>query len=572
MNQDAEDRNPQPTTLAPRDGNSSLDPAADSPLPADAHAAVSSSRRSSQHPLAERAVFVVLLLLLAIPVYAPALNRFFAADQLWYFAELKNDLSLSNGLRLLDYNAVRTYWKGDQALYRPLLFGWQAVGSSWFGYRYRAWNIANLVFHLFVVYLLYELLRRIQPTIFAGAFALVFSVLTKDCEIVMWNHLGGYLLGYAFLLLALLAVQRLPREHGRRFSVWLAVYVFSLSAAMLFHELAVICAVLLSGYLAFLWKEGRIRTAKPLVTAAAMLVPLLVFAALYVGHLTRVEHLFWVDQTSVLGDRRAYPVRTLASLWLWTSGVFDPWHPLFSTPAFGRFSWIQLIDLPAGKVLPVPHDPTSDSPLRGLALVLVFGGGLLLCFRDGFAHRQWRTRAPFALLLVMAILAYSGMNNLGRQYTHNVTYYTYLFSLLSLVLLYSLVDFSRLRRTSTIVALVLLTGMGAANARQSYRLSRQVARENADVDRYAAVIEDFVNQHRNEPGFQFAVRAESKAHLDLIDQRLDPKIPMRIGFPSTGRPSDGFVRVSRVLYSKYYDEGLAAPDAAHHKYLVTPAP
>ena len=476
MKPEAEARKQELTTLPARAEKAGPDAAADSIIPKSTRAMPPWSRRSRRHPLAERALFLILLVLLTIPVYAPALNRFFAADQLWYFAELKNDLSLSNGLRFLDYNAVRTYGKGDQALYRPLLFGWLAIGSSLFGYNYRAWNTANLGFHLLVVYLLYELLRCIKPTIFASVFALVFSVLTKDCEIVMWNHLGGYLLGYAFLVLSLLAIQRLPGQSGRPLSFWLAVYAFSISTAMLFYEMAVISAVLLIGYIGCIWKQGRIDNAKRFSAAAAIFAPLLLFAGLYIGHLTRVEQLFWVYQPSVLGHRSAYPIRTLASLSLWTSRVFDPWYPWFFTPAFSRFAWTRsLICLPSGKLAIVPNDPTGDPVLRGLALVLLFGGGLLLCFRDGFPRGQRGARAPFAVFLFMVLMAYSAVNNLGRHYTNSVTYYTYFFSLISAVLLYSLVDFSRLGRTSTIAALALLTGMGAANARQSYCLSRQVA-------------------------------------------------------------------------------------------------
>ena len=243
MNPQAQRSQHQPPTLLAEEMNGQ-DAGVDCHSPSNRRGAPPLPQNVWKHPLVERAIFLLLLTLLVAPVYAPALNRFLAADQLYYFAELKNDLSLANGLRFLDYNAVRGYWKGDQACYRPLLFAWQALGSSLCGYNYRAWNSANLAFHLLVAYLLFELLRCIQPTVFAGAFALVFSVLTKNCELVMWNHLGGYLLGYAMLLLALLAVQKLPRLDGCQLSFWLAVYALSISTAMLFYEMAVISGVL----------------------------------------------------------------------------------------------------------------------------------------------------------------------------------------------------------------------------------------------------------------------------------------------------------------------------------------
>ena len=261
----------------------------------------------------------------------------------------------------------------------------------------------------------------------------------------------------------------------------------------------------------------------------------------------------------------------LLSLWFWTCGVFDPWYPWFFTLAFSRFGWTRgVFCLPSGKLLSVPDDPTSDLLLRGIVPVLLFGGGLLFCFRHGLARGQARARLPFTILLFLVLLAYSGLTNLGRSYALRVTYYTYFFSLISAVLVYSLVDFSRLPRRAAVDALALLTLLGALNARQSFCLARQVAAENADVGRYAARIGNFVNKHRDERGFRFAVHAASKKQLDLLDTQLDPRLPFTPGFPDPDRPGGRPVRVSALLYGKYYDETLSATDAANHKYLLTP--
>src|SRR6476620_3021331 len=69
-------------------------------------------------------------ILAALAVYHPALNRVFTADQVWYFAELNGNTSLLEGLRRIDYAATRQYWKGDESLFRPLLFVWLAVENT----------------------------------------------------------------------------------------------------------------------------------------------------------------------------------------------------------------------------------------------------------------------------------------------------------------------------------------------------------------------------------------------------------------------------------------------------------
>src|SRR4051794_37007976 len=133
-----------------------------------------------------------LLMLAAFAVYYPALNRVFTADQVWYFAELHGSTSLLDGLRLVDYAAARQYWKGDESLFRPLLFVWLAVENTVLSYHHVWWNIANLFVHSLVGFFLFRLLLAIQRTWWAFPATLLFVVLKPPLELVVWNHLGGY--------------------------------------------------------------------------------------------------------------------------------------------------------------------------------------------------------------------------------------------------------------------------------------------------------------------------------------------------------------------------------------------
>src|SRR6185295_9222622 len=101
---------------------------------------------------------------LAWAVYSPALNRVFASDQIHYLAELDGRTSLADGLRHYDYAATRRYWKGDDALFRPLLFTWLAVGNRLFSYHHLWWNIANLAIHVLVALVLFRLLIVVGPS------------------------------------------------------------------------------------------------------------------------------------------------------------------------------------------------------------------------------------------------------------------------------------------------------------------------------------------------------------------------------------------------------------------------
>jgi len=66
--------------------------------------------------------FAALLIIFTVSAYLPSLDKVFTFDQMSYFLELNGETSLASGFRLFDYEANRQYGKGDEVLYRPLLF------------------------------------------------------------------------------------------------------------------------------------------------------------------------------------------------------------------------------------------------------------------------------------------------------------------------------------------------------------------------------------------------------------------------------------------------------------------
>src|SRR5262245_34961585 len=144
-----------------------------------------------------------VLSVIAVAVYWPAMNRVFAADQLSYFAEVGNHDSLALGLRHFDYALSRVYWKGDELLFRPILFVWLAIANRLFGYHHIWWNVANVVIHVSVAVALLRLLLAIHPSVLALPAAALFVALEPPMELVLWNHLGGYLLACLFMAIGL---------------------------------------------------------------------------------------------------------------------------------------------------------------------------------------------------------------------------------------------------------------------------------------------------------------------------------------------------------------------------------
>src|SRR4051812_40757159 len=228
-----------------------------------------------------------VLMLAAFAVYHPALNRVFTADQVWYFAELHGSTSLVEGLRRVDYAAARQYWKGDESLFRPLLFVWLAIENTLFSYHHVWWNIANVFLHAFVGVCLFHLLLTIRRSWWALGAALLFVVLKPPLELVTWNHLGGYLLACAFLMTGLRAYVQLLDEPAGRSRSSLA-FVMSFTAAGLFYETMVPIGLLAAVLVMAVKRQWRL----------PLMLPAVIFGVLYTIHMQHVARLLYVDERS----------------------------------------------------------------------------------------------------------------------------------------------------------------------------------------------------------------------------------------------------------------------------------
>ena len=164
------------------------------------------------------------------------------------FAELNGRSSLLEGLRHHDYAATRRYWKGDDSLYRPLLFVWLAFANWLFSYHHAWWNAANVVLHGLVVLCLFRLLLTIRSSRFAFGAALLFLVMKPSMELVVWHHLGGYLLACIFLMIGVRAFVQLTGRQERSPSLSVLVtYALAFTTASLFYEAMAVVARWLEG-------------------------------------------------------------------------------------------------------------------------------------------------------------------------------------------------------------------------------------------------------------------------------------------------------------------------------------
>jgi hypothetical protein len=465
-----------------------------------------------------------LFLLAALAVYHPALNRVFTADQVWYFAELNGNTSLLEGLRHVDYAATRQYWKGDESLFRPLLFVWLAVENTLFSYHHVWWNIANVFLHSLVGFSLFRLLVAIRRTWWAFPAAVLFVVLKPPLELVVWNHLGGYLFACLFLTIGLRSFVQLVESQEHPHST--AMFVASFTAAGLFYETMVPISLLAAMIVMITRRRWKF----------ALLMPALIFGALYVIHAQHVARLLYVDNPEAaslsLFNRAAGNLSHAAvASWTWALELAFPAWLVIVPAAFDRFRTF---------LLPNARSFASIINIALAALALVVAAASI-------SRAQVQRSGPLLVLLAGSLLLYAFVIGLGRPLTLVLSsgYYPYVPCALLIVFCFALIDVDRLLGWRAVLAGAVLVGAIAIHAAGTYAVARETGRLNDSASRLLVRVSRFVDAHKSEPGFTFVIRA----HL----QNLDPPIALLRGYPDDPAAPILSRRLTEIVFARFYD-------------------
>ncbi|HRU04351.1 MAG TPA: hypothetical protein P5137_01090 [Candidatus Brocadiia bacterium] len=472
-----------------------------------------------------KAAFPLLISLLVILAYAPALNKVTAADHIGYFAELHGSRSLGAGLALADYANARRYGRGDEVLYRPLMFIVMAVENTLFGTNHRAWNLANLAFHISACVALYFLLQRMQPALLAGMFACWAAVHPGAFEIVVWHHLGGYIIGVALALAAVsqaMAAMTQPQEKGKR---RIALCAFFMLLSMLFYELmAIVCFALL-----FIAAAKALRKKLPVSTVAILILPIAGYAALYAAHCSRARRWGYVDRHIPMSEVLSQPVRLSAVVTAvcvrWTLRVTVPTTMSYSTQPTQRITI---------------HN--NDRRLAATPDYLVLWGGLALVWAWSRGWRGLTSRWPWVFLAAVCFGGYAAATCVGRSPREAVStgYYLYFPTLLGIVGLCAIWPWRSMKlkmRSAVIVALGCVIVLSAAQTScESFRLHAV----EKPADAFLCALNRFVAQHHSEAGFSFRLMG--------VSPDLDPRITLIEGYPDDPRAPRTRPRLHEILF------------------------
>ncbi|MFH1153443.1 MAG: discoidin domain-containing protein [Pseudomonadota bacterium] len=194
-----------------------------------------------ERPLLQRCLLVCFIVWLFWDGLFAGIPR---ADQVIFFHHIRRFDSLKDILvAALGWN--RSVVAGDQMLYRPVLFLLLGYFYYLFGYNFVAWQIAGLLLHAGVVCGLHMLLSRgsLGKTLFPFLISMAFASSFAGAELVVWNHLVGYLL-FSFLVVAM--VYLMVRYCSSRKTIYAAFGLFAGIVAEFTYELGVVANVLVA--------------------------------------------------------------------------------------------------------------------------------------------------------------------------------------------------------------------------------------------------------------------------------------------------------------------------------------
>jgi hypothetical protein len=481
--------------------------------------------------ISRRAGLLLALLLVGanVLVFAPSLNRIFVSDQVLYMAELKGSRDFSDGIALCDYSLVRRYTKGDELLYRPLLFVWLAAENTLFGSDHVYWNAANLVLHCVVTLLLWGLLYSIQPSLFSFLFALIFSLLTIQVELVIWCHLGGYLWACIWMLAGLYCALKGSAPDATRRGMWLAGYCAAFSIGVFFYEIACIMALLTGVYVAFTLRRSS-HISKPRLYAA-LAAPLLLYTLFYIPHFLNAPRLSYragFEDNGTARDAVQLITSVGGGLWRWTRNAFMPESIIWLIRPFERCQF-------------------KVDPWKWSNLILA---PLLLLWASLISLPLLRKRAGLLALLALLLIGYVTMIRMGRPYSPS--YYNYLFDLFGAVMIYCTIDFSNAARAAARkgFAAVLLI-FAAISGYFTYATCSLSHEANLPEHVFLQEVERAVRSHSAEPSFSFAIDAP---------EEFNPMLKLTIGYLDR---NEGVERIALVplLYARHFQ-----PD--HPRYVL----
>jgi hypothetical protein len=495
-------------------------------------------------------IFLGILLALNLLVYSPGLKRFFAGDQWGFFLETHGSRSAWDGLKLTDYNINKDYFRGDELIFRPVFMIWLAALNTICHYNYIGWNLAHLLLHILVCFLLFQLLSSKGDMILAGLFTLLFSVMNSHIELVLWHHMGGYFIGLALFLGALLLVHKWLDHQGGQFTrrqlwAYFVLIFLALGCMETFHPLS----LLLAGYVSWQMKprgnQSRLKIFFTLLSPFICFLNIYAIRCLFAPRLT----FLYMHGSSRGGDFIGFLQNIVVVFYNYLKFSVTFWNYDYVIVPYNRFIRYTLLEEGIGNLDVLVITILTGIWLTANFLLSLFSRNQTLLTNQPLITGQsylWRQRY-WLLFVFLVLLTYVATLCSGRpmnfvlQYS---PYYLYFFCLFAIIFLASLIDFRGMNAFNRYVGGVLLLMLVGFHAWHTYQDCQRVAQVHGPVNAYFSKVHAFIREHEAEKDFSFAA--------GNVPENLDPAWEILVGYPDTGT----FMKLhyAEVLYYRYVNK------------------
>lgn len=443
-------------------------------------------------------LILVIGILIMLVAYYPSLYHIFRADTV----SLVRLYALKSGFFdavVLMYDLPRdlSTTAGDYTQFRPICF-WLIGAEFWFfGNNFMAWQAFGIFLHGVVVFSLYRLLLKISKKdqdIVAAFLASFFASLFICAELVIWQGCHSWILLVIFTLLAMNnALTYIEGElHPRHLFL---VFTFLLLTCFT-SEVGMFLALPLACYTFIASPKEKKKS------ALWLFLPIFMYMLISLLGSSKVSTQAGAEFSSVL--QQIWSSTTLYHLFIavawWLYAGFFPAELRLEMQ--GRLTEIE----------PIPEvisrfNWTSYPFLLGVAGVMLIVLTLLKCFKKNAQPRYWLFSGTVFLCLSAYILVIVVVRvNLRSLASLNYgLYYSYMFWVIGLVWLYSLIDTDILLngRFTRLLCAVIAAGLIIWNAFCVLGMNRWAISGFADSKATAEMVGDFVELHKKEPDFSF---------------------------------------------------------------------
>lgn len=448
--------------------------------------------------------YFLLIVAISLFVFYPSFAHTFRADQIVYFANTREHSDVFSLCK--DYYAyplVRYYEPGDAFLFRPLVFILIGFEKGVFNMHYAYWHVLGFLLHMLTVWFLFRILYDLKAGMYGFLGALLYSCCYTNVEMVIWEHINGYMLFNALLMGSFFYFKRSFDDVKYQNDIYMASFLLIVCSFL--HEWGSLFAVMFA--ICFYFKNieaGRLEDNKK---TWLFILPGAFYALTYgLVDLHYKSGIFSKNQTDQLAKVTQFP--NLLHVVKVVPQFF--YHLMYGGLFPSRFEGI-LNNM--DRLVFIDNPMVSTEYLLNLIAVC----GVVFLIFQGFSKLVTAHHKFLLLLLtgmtgcILITLPLMRLPTHGVEYVFQISsYYGYMFWSFILVVIFMMVDWSNAKLQSktplkylAVFSLIVLISL---NAFQTWKLNQSIKTSRAGLRQYIDEFNNFIVKHGSEKGFSFYVK------------------------------------------------------------------